>query len=107
MGSGRSIFRVPFVEWIGIHVWMCDPPLPFLEVCFLVSFLWLGVWIRSSGVFFRGKTYFYVFSALWNDYVGFGSFFLWKPLALDPSLSSSPAVMRSCKISEQCFSLQV
>ena len=61
IGSGRSVFRVPFVEWIDIHVWMCDPPLPFLEVCFSASFLWLGLWIRLTGVFFRRKTYFYVF----------------------------------------------
>jgi len=67
IGSGGRVFRVPFVEWIDIHVWMCDPPSPFLEVCFLVSFLWLGSWIRLDGVFFRRKMYFYVFFALWND----------------------------------------
>ena len=67
IGSWRRDFRVPFVEWIGIHVWMCDPPSPFLGMCFLVSFLWLGSWIRLSGVFFRRKMYFYAFFALWND----------------------------------------
>ncbi len=66
IGSWRSDFRVPFVEWIDIHVWMCDPPLPFFGGVFLVSFLWLGSWIRLDGVFFRRKMYFYVFFALWN-----------------------------------------
>jgi len=67
IGSGRRVFRVPFVEWIDIHVWMCDPPPPLFLGCFLVSFLWVGSWIRLTGVFFRRKMYFYVFFALWND----------------------------------------
>ncbi len=71
-----------------------SPPPPLFGDVFLASFLCLGSWIRLTGVFFRRKMYFYVFFALWDDYVGFGSFFLWQPLAFDPSLTSSPAVMR-------------
>ena len=50
------------------------PPSPFLEVCFSVSFLWLGSWIRLSGVFFRRKMYFYVFFYL-GFVAGLGCFY--------------------------------
>ena len=66
IGSGRRDFQVPFVVWRVFYGWMCDPPSSFVGV-FLVSFLWLGSWIRLSGVFFRRKMYFYVFFALGYD----------------------------------------
>ena len=69
-GIRGGVFRVPFVEWLGFHVLMHDPPSPFLEVCFSVSFLWLGSWIRLTGVFFRRKTYFYVFWFRFCGWVG-------------------------------------
>ena len=43
IGSGRSVFRVPFVEWIDIHVWMCDPPPPLFGGVFLGLLFVVGV----------------------------------------------------------------
>jgi len=70
IGSGRSVFQVPFVEWIGIHVWMCDPPSPFYGCVFRSPFCDWGRGFVYLEYFFVGKLIFTYFLSRFCGWVG-------------------------------------
>jgi hypothetical protein len=65
IGSGWSVFRVPFVGWRCFHLWMYDPPSPFFGG--VLGFLLVEGVVDSFG--WRIFSYFFV---LFSIYLGYG-----------------------------------
>ena len=111
IGSGWSVFRVSFVGWCCIHLWMYDPPSPFFWGRFRLPFGGRGrgfVWMAYFFVFLCIFLYFSLFSV--SGMLGWIRLIWWGGVGIALRLRvpiSLPLVLSGVSLSRSLLAVRV